>query len=160
MPILALPGEMTPGQLGPISRDFEVLELGPDLDHVERGNALGDGDDQRNARVLGFENRVGGKRRRHKNHRRVGAGLGHGVGHGVEDGPAFVRRPALARSHAADNLGAVLGATFGVEGAFFAGKSLNDEASVLITLRLPSYAAPRLAAFTTNSAASFIVSPT
>ena len=27
MPILALPGEMTPGQLGPISRDFEVLSL-------------------------------------------------------------------------------------------------------------------------------------
>src|SRR5579863_6854859 len=27
MPILAMPGEMTPGQLGPISRDFDDLSL-------------------------------------------------------------------------------------------------------------------------------------
>src|ERR1035437_4475561 len=31
MPILALPGEMTPGQLGPISLDFEVLSLAQTL---------------------------------------------------------------------------------------------------------------------------------
>ena len=31
MPILALPGEMTPGQLGPMSRDLEVLSLAQTL---------------------------------------------------------------------------------------------------------------------------------
>jgi len=82
MPILALPGEMTPGQFGPISRD---------LDHVQRGNAFGDGDDQRNPRVLGLQNRVGCKGRRNEDHRRVGAGFFNGVGHGVEYRPAFVR---------------------------------------------------------------------
>jgi hypothetical protein len=39
---------------------------------------------------------------------------------------------AFAWGDAADNVGAVFGAAFGVEGAFFAGKSLNDQTSVFI----------------------------
>ena len=50
MPIFALPGEITPGQFGPISRDFDVLHDLPHLHHVQRRNALGDADDQRNPR--------------------------------------------------------------------------------------------------------------
>ena len=133
MPILALPGEMTPGQLGPIRRDFEFLSLAQTLHHVQRRNAFGDADDQRNARVLGFENGVGGKGRRNKDHRRVGAGLLHGVGHGIKDRPAFVRRSTFARSNSADNVGAVFRAAYGVEGAFFACQALHDESSFLLT---------------------------
>jgi hypothetical protein len=118
---LGLAGRDDAGAVGADEPRLRVLELGPDLDHVERGNALGDADDERNARVLGLENGVGGKRRRNEDHGRVGAGLGHGVGHGVEDRPALVRGSALAGSDAADDVGAVFGAALGVEGAFFAG---------------------------------------
>ena len=120
------------GAVGTDEARGRVFQLGPHLDHVERGDALGDADDQRNARVLGFENSVGGKRRRNKDHGCVGAGGGHSVRYGVEDRPAFVRSAALAGSYAADNLRAVFRAAFGVKGAFFARESLNDKSSVFI----------------------------
>ncbi len=66
------------------------LELGPHLHHVQRRNAFGDADDERNARVLRFKNGIGGKRRRHKNHGRVGACGGDSIFHGVKDRPALV----------------------------------------------------------------------
>ena len=43
--------------------------------HVERRNALGDADDERDAGVGRFHHRVGGERRRHEDDRRVRAGL-------------------------------------------------------------------------------------
>jgi hypothetical protein len=48
MPILHSPGVMTPGQFGPISRDFRAAEQRAlHLHHVEHRNAFGDADDQR-----------------------------------------------------------------------------------------------------------------
>ena len=119
---------------------------------------FGDAHDQRNPRVLGLENRVGGKRRRHKDHGRVGAGLCHGIGHGVEHRPALVRRSALARRHAADHLRAVLRAALGVEGAFLARNALHNQPRIFVNQNCHSYAPA--AAATTISAASFIVAPT
>src|SRR4029078_4338989 len=46
-----------------------------DLDHVEHRDALGDRDDELDARVDGFDDRFGGARRRDVDHRRVAAGL-------------------------------------------------------------------------------------
>ena len=127
MPALALPGEMRPGQFGPISRVAgRVLQERHRAHHVERRDAFGDADDEREAGVGGFHDRVGGKRRRHEDHRRVGAGLLHGVLHGVENRPAFVRRAALARRHAADDGRAVGGRLLGVEGPLAAGEALDD----------------------------------
>ena len=104
MPALPLPGEMMPGQFGPISRvRGTLLEKRHHAQHVHDRNAFGDADDERDAGVGGFHDRVGRKRRRHEDHRRVGAGFLHRVGHGVEDRPAFVRRAALARRDAADD---------------------------------------------------------
>ncbi len=68
MPILHLPGEMTPGQFGPISRVLRALQELPGLHHVERRNAFGDADHQRHARVGRFHDRVGRERRRHEDH--------------------------------------------------------------------------------------------
>ena len=154
---LGLAGGDDAGAVRPDETRLRVLQLGPHLDHVQRGNALGDGDDQRNARVLGFENGVGGKRRRDKDHGRVGSGLLHGVLNRIEDGPAFVGCAALAGSYATNDLGAVFSATHRVKGAFFAGNALNDESSVLIYqdrhlmpphLRLPlQLAQPPLSSF-------------
>ena len=92
-----------------------ILQKLPGAHHVERGNAFGDADDQFDLRIGRFHDRVGGKRRRNKNHRGIGAGLVHRFLHGVEDRPAFVRRAAFAGSDSADNLRAVGGAGLGVE---------------------------------------------
>jgi hypothetical protein len=43
-----------------------------------------------------------------------------------------VRGSAFAGSDAANNLCAVLGSAFGVEGSLFAGDSLNDQTSIFI----------------------------
>ena len=51
MPILHSPGVITPGQFGPISRDFEPDSARFTLHHVEHRNALGDADDQRDLGV-------------------------------------------------------------------------------------------------------------
>ena len=50
MPTLALPGEVAPGQLGPISRAPARVDLGHDLEHVERGDVLRDAEDGADAR--------------------------------------------------------------------------------------------------------------
>ena len=54
--------------------------------HVNHRNAFGDADDERELGVGGFEDGVGGIRRRNKNHRRVRAGSFHRVGHGIKHG--------------------------------------------------------------------------
>ena len=50
------------------------LEVALDPDHVEDRDAFGDADDERDAGVGRLEDRVGGERRRHEDHRGVGAG--------------------------------------------------------------------------------------
>ena len=132
MPILHLPGEMIPGQFGPIRRESPVLQKFPGLHHVERRNALGDADDQIDFRVGRFHDGVGRERRRHENHRGVGAGLVGRFLHGVEDRPALVRGAALARRDAADNLRAVSGAGFRMKRAFAAGQALHDDSRIFI----------------------------
>src|ERR1019366_7759392 len=77
-------------------------------------------------------NGVGGERRRNEDHGGVGAGGRVGVGNSVEHRPAFVGCAAFAGSHASDDVGTVFGTAFGVEGAFFARKSLNNQSSILI----------------------------
>ena len=85
MPILHSSGVSTPGQFGPISRDFERSSRALTLHHVEHRNALGDADDQRNLGLDRLDDRVGGAGRRHIDHRSVGAGLGLALGDGGED---------------------------------------------------------------------------
>ena len=132
MPILHSPGVMTPGQLGPIRRDLRAGERALHLHHVEHRDALGDADDQRDLRIDRLEDRVGGERRRHVDHRRVGAGLGDRLGHGVEHRQVEMRGAAFARRHAAHHLGAVGDRLLGMEGALRAGEALADDLGVLV----------------------------
>ena len=118
MPIFALPGEMTPGQLGPTRRDFEFFNDLPDLHHVERRDALCNTDDECELCGCGLENCIRCERWRYEDDGSVRASLAHRVFDGIEDGPALVGGAALARRHAADDLGAVLRAALGVEGSF------------------------------------------
>ena len=103
MPILHSPGVMMPGQFGPISRTaapaaFFSREEGLRADHVVGRNAFGDARDDGDAGVGRLDDRVGRERRRHEDHRGVGARLPHRLGDRVEDRDALVRRPALARA--------------------------------------------------------------
>jgi len=93
---LGLAGRDDSGAVGADEARGRVPQLGPHLDHVECGDALGDADYQRNAGVLGLENGVGGKRRRNEDHGGVGAGRKDRILNRVEDGPAFMGRSTLA----------------------------------------------------------------
>ena len=130
MPILALPGEMTPGQLGPMRRDLECLStlqtrtmsiIGmPSVMQTISGRPASSA-----SRMASAANGGGTK---------ITVALAPvfatASSHGVEDRPAFVDGAAFAGRDTADDLGAVFGAALRVKGAFFAGNALDDEAGV------------------------------
>ena len=158
IPTLALPGDSTPGQFGPIRRESVPCEVVVDAQHVVRGNALGDADDRADARVRRLVDRVRGERRRHEHHRRVGAGLGHGLVHGVEDRDALDLLALLARGDAGDQVGAVVLVALAVELALPARSAPRSRASCPRSTRMATTpATPSFASFTTISAASSIV---
>ena len=108
------------------------------------------------------------ERRRHEDDRRVRAGLlARASATVLNTGQPSCVVPALARRHAADDVGAVGRGLLGVERALAAGDALDDEARVLVdqyshvlSVRRVRGSAPRrcLASATTLSAASPIVS--
>ena len=127
MPILHLPGEMMPGQFGPISRVGLSRKIFFRLDHVERRNAFGDADDDRDARVGGFHDGVGGECGRNVDHRGIRTGFPDRVGNRVEDRNSLVRRAAFAGRDAADDIRSILDHLLRMEGSFFAGNTLHDQ---------------------------------
>jgi hypothetical protein len=77
-----------------------ALQVALGAHHVLDRDALGDADDEGDARLGRLHDRVGGARRRHVDDAGVGAGGGHGLAHGVED--RQVDRVAIrAAGHAA-----------------------------------------------------------
>ena len=108
------------------------LEVSHRAGHVEDRNPLGDRDDQRDPGVGGFEDRVGGERRRHEDHRRVGAGLLDRIGAGVKHRHAQGRSSPLARGHPADQVRAIVAALLGVKRPRLAGDPLADQPGVLV----------------------------
>ena len=107
-------------------------ERAPHLDHVQHRDALGDADDELDARVDRLEDRVGRAGRRHEDHRRVGAGLLHRLRRRCRTrGKPFVHLAALAGRDAGDDLGAVLAHLLGVERPGAAGDALDDELGLL-----------------------------
>ena len=132
MPILHSPDVITPGQLGPISRDFEPQRSRLTFTMSSDRNAFGDGDDERDLGLDRLADRVGRARRRHIDHAGVGAGFRLGLGDGVEHRQPEMRRAAFARRGAADHLGAVGDRLLGMEGAVLAGEALADDLGVLV----------------------------
>src|SRR3954453_13746459 len=109
-----------------------LLQVVVRLDHVVDRNAFRDADDQLHPGVRGFHHRVGRERRRHEDERAIRARFFARLAHAVEDRKAFVRRAALARRHAADDLRAVVAALNRVKGSFTSGDALNDDFGVLV----------------------------
>ncbi|MNZ20484.1 hypothetical protein D3C78_375390 [compost metagenome] len=108
------------------------LQLHLDLQHVQGRDAFGDGDDELDASVDGFQDGVLAERGRHIDDGGGGAGGFHGVTNGVEHRQAEVSGAALARGHAADHLGTVGNRLFGVEGTLTAGEALADHLGVFV----------------------------
>ena len=127
MPILHCPGVMMPGQFGPIRRTFSPDAFFSARNAFTRIMSLVGMPSVMQAitptpRVCGLDDRVGGERRRHEDHRRVGAGLADGVRHRVEHRDALVRGAALARGDARHDLRAVVAAGERVERSLAAGQ--------------------------------------
>src|SRR5690606_41766153 len=141
---LALVRRDDAGAVGAHQAHGLALEVALHLHHVLDGDALGDGDDERDARLGGLHDGVGRERRRHEDHGGVGAGGLHGLAHGVEArhvdlvavraarharavGLALEahRLAALAGAHGADHVGAVGDRLVGVEGSGLA-EALHD----------------------------------
>ena len=132
MPILHSPAVITPGQFGPISRDFEPQSARLTLHHVDDRDAFGDADDQRDLGVDRFADRVGRAGRRHVDHAGVAPVFALRLGDGVEHRQVEMRRAAFAGRGAADHLGAVGDRLLGVERAVLAGDALADDLGVFV----------------------------
>jgi hypothetical protein len=100
--------------------------------HVDDWNALGDCNHRLDACSNGLENRIGGERWRHEDHRGVGAGGVAGFSHRVEHRQTSDLFTTLAWSDAADHSCAVVEAATGVELTDLASDALADHASVAI----------------------------
>ena len=134
MPALPLPGEMMPGQFGPISR-----VAGPRLEKRHRRCSMSttgmpsvmqttSAMPASAASMMASAANGGGTK--------ITDALApvslHRVGDRVEDRPALVRRAALAGRHAADDRGVVRRRGLGVERAFAAGQALHEQTRVLV----------------------------
>jgi len=109
-----------------------LLQKLPAFDHVDHGNAFRDADNQRDARVSSFHNRVSRIWGRDEDDCRIGAGGFHGAGHSVENRPVQMRRPAFARRDAAHDVCSIRDRLLRVESPFPAREALHEQARVLI----------------------------
>src|SRR5579862_1351240 len=105
-----------------------AAQRGGDAHHVQRGNALGDADDQRKLGVERFEDGVGGVGRRNENDRGIRVCLARGFGYGVEDRDLDMESPSLAGRYAGHDAGAIGDHLLGVERALAAGEALHNDA--------------------------------
>ena len=125
------------------------------------GNAFGDADGQRDPRVGRLHDRVGRKRRRHEDDRRIRAGLAHASCTLLKIGQPSCVVPPLPGVTPPTTVRAVRRGRLGVERALAAGEPLHDEPRVVGRAELPWLLRPLpfgAAERTTLSAASPIES--
>ncbi len=132
MPILHLPGEIIPGQLGPIRRVSLSDEEACHAHHVQGGNSFGNRDHERKPGVRRFHDGVGGERWRNEDDAGICSGAIHGFLHGVEYRDALNAGPAFARRDARHNFGAISHSLLRVEHTFAARYALHNQARILI----------------------------
>src|ERR1043166_7053085 len=171
---LAFIGGDHAGAIGADQPRLAVRQYPFDPHHVQDRNTLGDADDQRDAGVDGFQDRIGGKGRGHIDDAGGGPGLADRLLHGIEDRQIEMARAAFARRDAADHLRAIGNGLLGMEGALRAGEALADDLRIAVdehghqaasftALTIFSAASARLSAETMGSPDSrriFLPSPT
>ena len=100
--------------------------------HIQRRDTFGDGDDQLNACVDRFQNRVFTERRWNVDHGRGCARRFYCFTHGVEHRQAQVRGAAFTWRYAANHLRTVGNRLFGVESPLATGEALADNLGIFI----------------------------
>jgi hypothetical protein len=111
-----------------------LIEIGTDADHIQRGDAFGDADDERNSGIGRFEDSVGGETSRHVDDRRVGLGLRHRLGDGVKHRHPAVAGPlpTLAGRDTGHDMRAVRDHLLAVELTLASGDTLHEQPGVLV----------------------------
>src|SRR2546426_5536730 len=112
--------------------DIFATERALDLDHVVDWNAFGDANDQLDAGIGSFQDRIGTKRRGHKDQRGVTLGLLHSITHRIENRNTLDLLPRLARRHTRDNLRPISLALRSMERAFLTSNPLHHHPRILI----------------------------
>src|SRR6476646_8567487 len=77
------------GTVGPDQTDILTAKRALHLDHVIDRDALGNTDHELDAGIGSLQNRIGAKRRGHKNQRGVALSLLHSIAHRIEHRYAF-----------------------------------------------------------------------
>ncbi len=132
MPILHSPAVITPGQFGPMRRDFEPDSARLTLTMSITGMPSVMQTMSGISAWIASQMASAGAGRRHVDDGCVAAGLAARLGDGVEDRQVEMRAAAFAGRGAADHLGAVLDGLLGMEGAVLAGEALADDLGVLV----------------------------
>src|SRR5580765_1455657 len=120
------------GTVGSDQSDILPTKRALDLDHVVHRNAFSNTDHELDARICRFQDRIGTKRRRHKNERGVALGFLHGIAHRIEHRNAFDLLPRLTRRHTRDDLRSVSLALRRMERAFLPRNPLHHHPRILI----------------------------
>ena len=94
--------------------------------HVLDGNAFGDTNHQGNSCVCGFHHCIGSESRGNEDDADVCAGLLNGISYGIKNGLFQVEGTAFTGGYTTNQVGTIFNHLGGVEGAFRAGKSLNN----------------------------------
>ena len=109
-----------------------IAQIIEGADHIEGGDAFGNANNDRQACIRGFHDRVRRESWWNINHTGIGAGFFDGFGQRVEDRHTFVLGASFTGRYPGNDVRAVSNHLSGVKGALFAGDPLNDDASVLI----------------------------
>ena len=109
-----------------------LIEAGAYLDHVKRGNALGNANDDFDTGFASLRYRFGGKTGGHEDHACVGPRFINGINDGIEHRAVKMTLTAATRRYAADQLRAVGNGLLGMEGALLAGKALTNDPGIFI----------------------------
>jgi hypothetical protein len=123
---------MTPGQFGPISRHFFILDIFFDPIHIQDRNALGNGNNNVQTGIRRFHDRIGRKRRRDKITLALAPVSFFGFLYRIKNRNVVHFLAALAGGYPCHHLGPVLNASPGVKHSLTAGYSLNHKLCIFI----------------------------
>ena len=160
MPMLHLPGRDDARAVGAEQPGAGVVALQPvEEERLVLGrDALGDADDEADARRGRLQDGRGRALGRHDDERGVGPGGRHGLGHGVVDGDALDVGAALAGRDPGHHLGAVVAVAQAVEAALAPGQALDDHLGVLVDE--DAHRSPPASATARRAASSMVSSTT
>ncbi len=103
-----------------------------DLHHVIDGNTLGYADDQPDAGIRCFKDRVRRKRRWHVDHADIGVSLVNGIADGIENRHAEVLLTTASRCHTGNDLRAVFNALLSVKRSLVTGDALAENFALFV----------------------------